>query len=154
MLWKRYTYPNVPGVIGPDYVKVSMVGLRITEEKHTNSIFHQPEGNIQKNWLEWAFLQAQWVKNLPVMKETQETRVQSLSWEVSPWRRKWHPTPVLLPEKFHGWRKLVDFSPWGCKESDMTEHMHTHTHTHTVDLQYRVSFRSTTQWFNYPAALL
>ena len=22
-------------------------------------------------------------------------------------RRQWHPTPVLLPEKSHGWRSLV-----------------------------------------------
>ena len=24
-----------------------------------------------------------------------------------PWRRKWQPTPVLLPGKFHGWRSLA-----------------------------------------------
>ena len=30
----------------------------------------------------------------------------------APWRRKWQPTPVLLPEKSHGWRSLVDYSPW------------------------------------------
>ena len=30
-----------------------------------------------------------------------------------PWRRKWHPTPVLLPGKSHGWRTLVGYSPWG-----------------------------------------
>ena len=29
------------------------------------------------------------------------------------WRRKWQPTPVLLPGKFHGWRSLVGYSPWG-----------------------------------------
>ena len=29
------------------------------------------------------------------------------------WRRQWHPTPVLLPGKFHGWRSLVGCSPWG-----------------------------------------
>ena len=32
----------------------------------------------------------------------------------SPWRRQWHPTPVLLPGKSHGWRNLVGCSPWGC----------------------------------------
>ena len=37
------------------------------------------------------------------------------------WRRQWHPTPVLLPGKSHGWRSLVGCSPWDCKESDMTE---------------------------------
>ena len=26
----------------------------------------------------------------------------------------WHPTPVLLPGKSHGWRSLVGCSPWGC----------------------------------------
>ena len=29
------------------------------------------------------------------------------------WRRQWHPTPVLLPGKAHGWRSLVGCSPWG-----------------------------------------
>ena len=28
-------------------------------------------------------------------------------------RRQWHPTPVLLPGKSHGWRSLVGCSPWG-----------------------------------------
>ena len=29
------------------------------------------------------------------------------------WRRRWHPTPALLPGKSHGWRSLVGCSPWG-----------------------------------------
>ena len=41
-----------------------------------------------------------------------------------PWRRKWQPTPVLLPRKFHGWRSLVGYSPWGRKELDTTERLH------------------------------
>ena len=36
------------------------------------------------------------------------------------WRRKWLPTPIFLPEKFHGQRSQAGYSPWGCKESDMT----------------------------------
>ena len=28
-------------------------------------------------------------------------------------RRQWHPTPVLLPGKLHGWRSLVGCSLWG-----------------------------------------
>ena len=28
-------------------------------------------------------------------------------------RWQWHPTPVLLPGKSHGWRILVGCSPWG-----------------------------------------
>ena len=42
-----------------------------------------------------------------------------------PWRRKWQPTPVFLPRKFHGQRSLLGYSPWGCKKSDATEHVHT-----------------------------
>ena len=38
-----------------------------------------------------------------------------------PWRRKWQPTPVLLPGKFHGQRGLAGYSPWGSKESDTSE---------------------------------
>ena len=48
-----------------------------------------------------------------------------------PWRRKWTPTPVFLPVKFHGQKSLVGYSLWCRKESDMTERTHTHTHTHT-----------------------
>ena len=39
-------------------------------------------------------------------------------------RRQWHPTPVLLPGKSHGWRSLVDCCPWGREESDTTERLH------------------------------
>ena len=39
---------------------------------------------------------------------------------------QWHPTPVLLLGKSHGQRSLVGCSPWGPKESDMTERLHFH----------------------------
>ena len=42
------------------------------------------------------------------------------------WRRQWHPTPVLLPGKSHGWRSLVGCSPWGRYKSDTTERLHFH----------------------------
>jgi len=32
----------------------------------------------------------------------------------------WLPTPVFLPGESHGQRTLVGYSPWGCKESDVT----------------------------------
>ena len=41
-------------------------------------------------------------------------------------RRLWHSTPVLLPGKSHGWRRLVGCSPWGRQESDTTERLHFH----------------------------
>ena len=63
---------------------------------------------------------AQMAKHLPAM---QETWVQSLGGKI-PWRGKWQPTPVLLPGKLHEQRSLVGYSPWACKQSDMTERLH------------------------------
>ena len=45
---------------------------------------------------------------------------------VGPRRRRWHPTPVLLPGKSHGWRGLVGCSPWDCWGSDTTERLPFH----------------------------
>ena len=42
------------------------------------------------------------------------------------WRRRRHPTPVLLPGKSHGWRSLVGCSPWDHEKSDTTERLHFH----------------------------
>ena len=70
--------------------------------------------------LQWTSLMAQIIKCLPTM---QETQVQSLGQKI-PWRRKWQPTPIFLSEESHGERNLVGYSPWGCKELDMTEHAH------------------------------
>ena len=38
-----------------------------------------------------------------------------------PWRRAWQSTPVFLPRESCGQRSLAGYSPWGCKELDMTE---------------------------------
>ena len=45
---------------------------------------------------------------------------------ISDLNTKWHPTPVLLPGKSHGWRSLVGCSLWGHKESDTTEQLPFH----------------------------
>ena len=36
------------------------------------------------------------------------------------------PGEVLLPVDLHGYRSLVGYSPWGCKESDTTEQLTVH----------------------------
>ena len=38
-----------------------------------------------------------------------------------PWRRAQQPPPVFLPGESHGQRSLAGYSPWGHRESDMTE---------------------------------
>ena len=51
-----------------------------------------------------------------------ETWVQTLGWEDT-LEERMQPTPVFLPEKFHGQRSLENSSPWGRKESDVAEHL-------------------------------
>ena len=88
------------------------------------------EENLRKSYLHlwwWqiiaqASLMAQMVKNPPANAEVRDTGLIPVS-ERSPWRRKWQLTPIFLPGKYHGERSLVDYSPWGLKESDMTERL-------------------------------
>ena len=47
--------------------------------------------------------------------------------EKIPWGRKWQPTPVFMPGKFHGQRSLLGYSLQGCKELNMTEWLSMHT---------------------------
>ena len=64
-----------------------------------------------------ASLVAQMVKNLPAM---QETQVQSRSQE-DPLEKEMATHSVFLSGKSHGQRSLMGHSPWGCKESGITE---------------------------------
>ena len=43
--------------------------------------------------------------------------------ERSPAESNGLPTPIFLPEEFHGQRSLAGYGPWGHKESDMTEQL-------------------------------
>ena len=63
----------------------------------------------------WASLVAQLVKNLLGLRDTW---VDPWVGKI-PWRRERLPTPVFWPGEFCG-----QYSPWGCKESDMTECFH------------------------------
>ena len=63
------------------------------------------------------------VKNPPAK---QETRVQSLDWEDA-LEEEMATHSCILPGKSHGQRNLEGHSPWGHKESDMTEQLSTHT---------------------------
>ena len=72
---------------------------------------------------------AQLVKNPPAM---QETWVGKIPWKRERlWKRKWQPTPVLLPGKSLGQRSLVGYSLWGRKKLDMTERLYLLTYLPT-----------------------
>ena len=48
------------------------------------------------------------------------------TWLRMTWRRRWHPTRVLLPGESQGWRSLVGCCLWGRQESDTTRRLHFH----------------------------
>ena len=63
---------------------------------------------------------AQMAKHLSIM---WETRVRSLGQE-DPLEKETATHSSTIAWKIHGWRSLVGYSPWGCKESDTTERLH------------------------------
>ena len=93
--------------------------------------------DVITNEYEWASQVALVVKNPPA--SAGDKRHEFDQWVgKSPWNRKWHPTAVSLPGKFHG-----AYSPQGHNELDMTEQLsvsahactHTHTHTHRANVK-------------------
>ena len=72
----------------------------------------------------WTSLATQLVKNPPAMGETWlDPWVRKI-----PWRREKLPTPLFWAAEFNGL-----YSPWGCKESDMTERLSLHFTSIPVD---------------------
>ena len=59
------------------------------------------------------------IKTIPKKKKCKKTKWLSNEKAMAP-----HSS--TLPGKSHGWRSLVDCSPWGHEESDMTEQLHFH----------------------------
>ena len=76
-------------------------------------------GIFQARVLEWGAIVTKVF--YPHLKKT-ELQLECLTISSNPpWRRQWHPTPVLLPGESQGRGSLVGCRLWGCTESDMTE---------------------------------
>ena len=75
---------------------------------------------ITKDQLISASLVAQMVKRVPAM---QETRVWPLGWE-DPLEKEMATQSSILAWKIPWTEELIDYSPWGHKESDTTERLH------------------------------
>ena len=57
---------------------------------------------------------------LPACLRRRRKRCRFDSWE-DPLEKGMATPPVFLPEESHGQRGQEGYSPWGCRESDMTE---------------------------------
>ena len=79
----------------------------------------------------WCYVaEPWWLRPKRICPQCRRPRFDPWVWKI-PWSREWLPTPVFLPEEFHGQRSLVGYSPWDHKEWDTSERLtHTHTHTH------------------------
>ena len=90
------------------------------------------------------------------MQETQVMWVRPLGPE-DPWRRKWQPTPVLLPGKSHGQKNLAGYSPWGHKRVGhdwATDHTHTHLKLDLADVyKWLFSFGRSLLWLDFRKSL-
>ena len=78
----------------------------------------------------WIFPVAQTVKNLLAM---QEAWVQSPGWE-DPMEKVMAIPASILPREFYGQRNLAGYSPWGHKDSNMTEQLHSASMKCTLSL--------------------
>ena len=100
---------------------------KLQERVKDREAWHATVNGVVKNWTplrDWTTTKLdkdmQWLKSYRVIKPSpsglsflsskKENNCQRLALR---WRRQWHPTPVLLPGKSHGWRSLVGYSPWG-----------------------------------------
>ena len=85
--------------------------LKEARRKSTSPIEGFPRGTV--------------VNNLPANAGDTKDVGSIRGWGKIPWSRKWQPTPAFLTGKVHGERSLEGYSPWGRKDSDMTECVHT-----------------------------
>ena len=61
--------------------------------------------------------------NLPLLQRVVMEMNAGMLFDLILWRRKWQPTPVVLPGKSHGQRSLAGYSPWSYRELDITEQL-------------------------------
>ena len=93
--------------------------------KLTWSTYKESSTNVIPNNIYFRCIMAQMVKNLPAMRKTW---VQSLDWEDSLENGMATPSNTLA-WRIPGQRSLAGYSPWGHKESDMTEQPTFHFHS-------------------------
>ena len=82
------------------------------------SSFKEEKATGHHTIAQWASQVTQAVRNLPAL---QETWIRSLGQE-DPLEKEMATHSGIRAGESHGQRSLVGCSPWGCRESDTTEH--------------------------------
>ena len=117
--WSRLPFPTPKGIFPTQGWNLSLLHWLVDFFYHWATFeAHKNIPIISKNVL--VFFCVVWIQSIPLtyFKEY-NTVLLTLFAMLYPWRRKWQPTPVFLPGKFHGQRSLAGYNWWGCK-SDTT----------------------------------
>ena len=127
-LRKTLRKPTLPTVLskGRAAVRGQMDAQPQSKDTPVTWVLPQLQQQLTRGW-EWASphaltVLAQMANNLPAMLGSIPGSGRP------PGYLAWKHTPVLLPGKSHGQRSPVGYSPWDCKESDMTERLSTHAY--------------------------
>ena len=89
---------------------------------------------------------AQQVKNPPLVQEPQEVWARSLGLE-DPLEEEMAIHSSILPEKSHGQRTLVGYSPKGCKELDTTKQLSTHKHPFGLSYMWILKMKQASEYY-------
>ena len=133
-----YQAPFISSKSSQQSYEVDTFIICVSRETGPERLSNSPPPTPPKHWL-LGLQAAQWQRTcLPV----QETRAQPTSslGRGDPPKKEMQPALVFLPGEFHGQRSPAVYSPWSCKESDMTERLSTHKH------KYHLQGKETGGW--------
>ena len=128
--WFHYPASSSPRSGNSDLASCSGLVTHTQTHTHKHSLEKQGHSNCaQFQCFQVCFMSplkkaggASGKESVCLCRKTKETRVRSLGWE-DPLVQGLTVFPVFLPGKSHGQRSLVGYSPWGCRESGMTERL-------------------------------
>ena len=124
--WRRQWQPTPVLLPGKSHGWRSLVGCSPWGQKESDTTERLTKSAT------WEALVLLWISSLnhPAHQEAAQGRQNLLSTGTFFQRRQWHPTPVLLPGKSHGWRSLVGCCPWCCEELDWATSLSLFTFMH------------------------
>ena len=107
----RYMYSNIHCII---HYSQRLKQVSINRQMGKQNVWQRHSGILGMMERNEVLTQARTWMNTALLSEISQTQKDRyLIPFMQGRRRQWHPTPVLLPGKSHGWRSLVGCSPWG-----------------------------------------
>ena len=104
VLWRRKWQPTPVFLPGESQGRGSLVGCRLWGRTESDTTQQQQQSM-------WGFPGGTWEESTCQYKRRKRLGFDPWIGRI-PWTRKWPPTPVFLPGKFHGQRSLAGCSPW------------------------------------------